>query len=95
MNDKTQSYNFAIVFDNNKKIPKNWKMIKIEECCDILDSKRIPLNSQERSKKQGNIPYSVNPPMLKQPCITRREFHLASDPRLSYARIFLKLSLGT
>lgn len=29
----------------------------IAECCDILDSRRIPLNKQQRQKIQGKIPY--------------------------------------
>ena len=57
MSNKKQSNNYATVFDNNKKIPRDWKLVKIEKCCEILDSKRIPLNSQERKQKQGNIPY--------------------------------------
>jgi len=57
MSNKKQSNNDITVFDNNKKIPKYWKLVKIEKCCEILDSKRIPLNSQERKRKQGNIPY--------------------------------------
>jgi len=39
------------------EIPEEWKMIAIEDCCDILDSKRIPLNSDERKQIKGNIPY--------------------------------------
>jgi len=34
-----------------------WLTWKLEECCDILDSKRIPVNSEDREKRIGNIPY--------------------------------------
>ena len=33
------------------------KLVKIETCCEILDSKRKPLNSEERKKIIGDIPY--------------------------------------
>ncbi len=35
----------------------NWTVYTIEECCDILDSHRIPLNKEQREKIPGNIPY--------------------------------------
>ena len=38
-------------------IPEGWKMESIGHCCDILDSKRIPLNSQERARRKGIYPY--------------------------------------
>ncbi|WP_087019684.1 restriction endonuclease subunit S [Thaumasiovibrio subtropicus] len=31
--------------------------VKVSKCCDILDNLRIPLNSEEREKIKGNIPY--------------------------------------
>jgi len=34
-----------------------WKTFTINECCEILDSQRVPLNSEERAKIQGSIPY--------------------------------------
>lgn len=39
------------------KMPKEWATWKLEECCDILDSKRIPVNSEDREKRIGDIPY--------------------------------------
>ena len=42
---------------SNNKIPIGWKVETIDDCCMILDSKRIPLNSYEREKIKGNIPY--------------------------------------
>ena len=36
---------------------RNWSTWTIEECCDILDNKRIPVNSEEREKRIGDIPY--------------------------------------
>lgn len=38
-------------------IPKAWEIKKIEEICEILDSKRVPLNGKQRLKMQGDIPY--------------------------------------
>ena len=34
-----------------------WTEISIGECCEILDSKRIPLNAEEREGIPGDIPY--------------------------------------
>jgi type I restriction enzyme S subunit len=34
-----------------------WVHSFIENCCDILDNQRIPLNNEERAKRQGKIPY--------------------------------------
>lgn len=34
-----------------------WTSKTIENCCDILDSKRIPINEEERDSLKGNIPY--------------------------------------
>ena len=45
------------LFGKEIEIPEEWEVKKINECCNILDSKRIPLNSDERKKIQGNIPY--------------------------------------
>jgi type I restriction enzyme, S subunit len=38
-------------------LPKGWIEIALEECCDILDNIRIPVNSDERSRRQGHVPY--------------------------------------
>lgn len=35
----------------------NWEVDKIENICDILDNMRIPLNSEQRDRIPGNIPY--------------------------------------
>ena len=35
----------------------DWRTWTIEECCDILDSRRIPVNSEEREKRIGDVPY--------------------------------------
>ena len=34
-----------------------WPEITIGECCEILDSQRVPVNEEERSKRIGEIPY--------------------------------------
>ena len=35
----------------------DWSSSTIEKCCDILDSKRVPVNAEEREKRIGDIPY--------------------------------------
>ena len=37
------------------KIPKHWKIKKLKYVTECLDSKRIPLNSEERYFKKGKI----------------------------------------
>jgi type I restriction enzyme, S subunit len=34
-----------------------WKIVKIKDCAECLDNRRVPLNNEERSKMQGAIPY--------------------------------------
>lgn len=38
-------------------VPKGWSLSTISDTCDVLDSKRIPLNSQDRALRQGIYPY--------------------------------------
>ena len=45
------------LFGKEIEIPEEWEFQKIRDCCNILDSQRIPINSEERRKIQGNIPY--------------------------------------
>ena len=45
------------LFGNEIKIPKKWNMSTIADTCNILDSQRIPLNSETRKKMVGSIPY--------------------------------------
>src|SRR5690554_2672178 len=39
------------------KTTQKWSAWKLEECCDIIDSRRIPVNSEDREKRIGDIPY--------------------------------------
>ena len=39
------------------EMPKGWTKTTLEKVVDVLDSKRRPVNSKERSKRQGDIPY--------------------------------------
>jgi type I restriction enzyme S subunit len=39
------------------KIPVDWEATTLENVCDILDGKRVPLNKEQRDKMKGNIPY--------------------------------------
>lgn len=38
-------------------IPDDWQMCTIDDCCDILDNLRVPLNQAQRTERKGNIPY--------------------------------------
>jgi len=38
-------------------LPKGWATCALRECVDVLDSQRIPVNSDERAKRQGDVPY--------------------------------------
>jgi len=38
-------------------MPDGWKFVTIENCCEILDRYRIPVNSEEREGRIGEIPY--------------------------------------
>lgn len=38
-------------------LPKDWTVVKLEQVTENLDNKRIPLNEEERRKKQGLYPY--------------------------------------
>ena len=35
----------------------NWQIVCLQDIVDILDSKRIPVNRDERAKRLGEIPY--------------------------------------
>lgn len=37
--------------------PEHWLTVDLEKCVEILDNRRVPINSDERAKRQGNIPY--------------------------------------
>lgn len=39
------------------EIPETWKILKLGECIDIHDSKRIPLSKDEREKRKKIYPY--------------------------------------
>ena len=41
----------------NNELPKGWATCELRHCADVLDSQRVPVNSEERSKKRGQIPY--------------------------------------
>ena len=41
----------------SEMIPEGWQIKKLGDCCEILDSKRIPLNSEERASRKGQYPY--------------------------------------
>ena len=39
------------------ELPQGWAETTVEHCVNILDGKRIPINSKERAKRIGKIPY--------------------------------------
>lgn len=41
----------------SKSAPEDWSVTTIGKSCHILDSKRVPLNSQERALRKGDYPY--------------------------------------
>ena len=45
------------LFGKYKEIPEEWNSQQIINCCNILDSQRIPVNSEQRNQMLGNIPY--------------------------------------
>lgn len=40
---------------NTKTIPKEWKIVTVDDVCENLDSKRVPISREDRSA--GEIPY--------------------------------------
>ena len=40
-----------------RSMPSTWSESTIGECCDVLDSMRIPVNAAERHEREGDIPY--------------------------------------
>lgn len=38
-------------------LPKGWTICELEKCVDILDNQRVPINSEERQKRNGKVPY--------------------------------------
>ena len=38
-------------------MPENWKTCKLDDIAEILNSKRMPLNSRQRAERKGDIPY--------------------------------------
>ena len=45
-----------LVFEKDN-LPKRWLETKLENCIEILDNERIPINFSERKLRQGKIPY--------------------------------------
>lgn len=44
-------------FVSSNSLDCEWKEMTVNECCEILDNRRKPLNNQERAKRKGTIPY--------------------------------------
>src|ERR1035437_369592 len=41
----------------NGQLPKEWTESDLRDCVDILDNQRVPVNSNERAKRPGTVPY--------------------------------------
>jgi type I restriction enzyme, S subunit len=39
------------------RVIEGWKNVTVEDCCEILDNKRVPVNAEERETRVGNVPY--------------------------------------
>lgn len=39
------------------ELPENWSECELHECVTVLDNLRVPVNSDERSKRHGKVPY--------------------------------------
>lgn len=53
---KYESYKFGTI-EWSEKIPSHWEIKQLRYICTCEDGKRIPLNSEERSMRQGEYPY--------------------------------------
>ena len=38
-------------------LPKGWVETTLDEVCDVLDSRRVPVNAKERAERPGTVPY--------------------------------------
>lgn len=38
-------------------LPHGWTTVELRKCVDVLDSLRVPVNSEERAKRTGQVPY--------------------------------------
>jgi type I restriction enzyme S subunit len=41
----------------NNDLPDGWQERDLVQCVDVLDSRRVPVNSEERAKREGKVPY--------------------------------------
>lgn len=39
------------------ELPQGWLRTRLENCVDILDGSRVPVNADERKRRTGNVPY--------------------------------------
>ncbi len=39
------------------ELPLRWMRMPLAEVCDILDSRRVPVNAEERKRRPGDVPY--------------------------------------
>lgn len=41
----------------NGGLPEGWALVELRDCAEVLDNLRVPVNSDERAKRRGRIPY--------------------------------------
>jgi len=46
-----------LVLEKSNELPHSWIKTELDNCVHILDGKRTPINSGEREKRKGNVPY--------------------------------------
>ena len=42
---------------SEEELTEGWAAVPLGQCVDILDGRRVPVNSDERAKRLGNVPY--------------------------------------
>jgi hypothetical protein len=45
------------VSETEVDLPAGWVNVSLSECVNVLDGQRVPINSEERKTRPGNIPY--------------------------------------
>jgi type I restriction enzyme S subunit len=46
-----------VTIDFVSGLPPGWSVARLDECVDVLDKARRPVNAAERAKRQGSVPY--------------------------------------
>lgn len=57
MSTKAQQVQKEELTTGESELPVGWASTNLGQCVDILDGQRVPINSEERKKRIGNVPY--------------------------------------